>query len=477
MKSYFIVVDDDPSVAPLISKVTGVEVISFPETQKLLGGSKQYNPKALFLDVYLANNQLGTEFVSEIRTRWSYIPIIVMTSKPSDSILKAALQNGADDFIAKPINAEELRSRLSSRLELRNQLSSSNILEFGDLTLDHKRKLLCSSKKETFLTPQLCLAFENLMVNQGMVVSKDSFVNHIWSGKKVTNKAIEKKIYEMRQLLVEVESKVELNTVYGKGYQLIHRVSEAPKILIVDDNEVNCELVAAMLKKFDVKSEVASDGRQAVELVKEKGFEFVLMDCLMPVMDGFEATSKIKKHTGGSTKVFGMLGDKDDLTKQKCVDAGMDHLFEKPISLEDITQVVNICSPNSGVDKRIEAEFDCSIFKTLDHDYLKELTEVSDDNPAEFIYGLFELFTNTSKSAVDSLDHTAAHESTQRLAHKLRGMAENIGARSLAAACERLEDLAEEHNADELKAQIDILTSEYEVVMADINQVKLSKAS
>lgn len=109
-------------------------------------------------------------------------------------------------------------------------------------------------------------------------------------------------------------------------------------ILIVEDNAINQKVVVNILTKLNYGFETASDGKEAVDKIKSRTFDLVLMDCQMPVMDGFEATRKIRAlQKEGAVPGFpivalsanAMLGD-----KEKCLDIGMDDYLSKPIKMD-----------------------------------------------------------------------------------------------------------------------------------------------
>jgi CheY-like chemotaxis protein len=110
-------------------------------------------------------------------------------------------------------------------------------------------------------------------------------------------------------------------------------------VLLVEDNPVNQEVAAAMLSKLGLAAVLASDGQQAVELVRDQQFDLVLMDCQMPVMDGYDATAAIRRLPGGSGASLpvialtanAMIGD-----EQKCLDSGMNDFLAKPFTLQQL---------------------------------------------------------------------------------------------------------------------------------------------
>ena len=112
------------------------------------------------------------------------------------------------------------------------------------------------------------------------------------------------------------------------------------RVLVAEDNPVNQLVIRAMLQKLGIEPTLVADGRQAVESVSTQPFDLVLMDCQMPVMDGFEATRMIRGGSGQSPVIVAvtanaMAGDAD-----LCRAAGMDDYISKPISVRELRRVL-----------------------------------------------------------------------------------------------------------------------------------------
>jgi signal transduction histidine kinase/CheY-like chemotaxis protein len=112
-------------------------------------------------------------------------------------------------------------------------------------------------------------------------------------------------------------------------------------ILIVEDNLVNQRLASRFTGKLGYTSDLAVNGQEAVDMVMSNQYALVLMDCQMPVMDGFEATEQIRRReTGRRTPIIAVTARamKDD--EQRCVAAGMDGFIPKPLDLNKLARVL-----------------------------------------------------------------------------------------------------------------------------------------
>jgi len=121
-------------------------------------------------------------------------------------------------------------------------------------------------------------------------------------------------------------------------------MSQAFRVLLVEDNRVNQLVAARMLKAFGVEATVVSDGAQAVAAVREKPFDLVLMDCQMPQLDGYDATrairsweaDRIAEHPARRLPIVAMTANAMLGDREKCLAAGMDDYLAKPIGLAEL---------------------------------------------------------------------------------------------------------------------------------------------
>ena len=111
-------------------------------------------------------------------------------------------------------------------------------------------------------------------------------------------------------------------------------------VLLVEDNATNQLLAKTMLKKCGATCEVASNGKIAVEKLTQGHFDVVLMDCQMPIMDGYEATGLIRTKLRSDVPIVAMTANALQGDRQRCIDAGMDDYITKPLRIYDISTAV-----------------------------------------------------------------------------------------------------------------------------------------
>jgi CheY-like chemotaxis protein len=114
-------------------------------------------------------------------------------------------------------------------------------------------------------------------------------------------------------------------------------------ILVVDDNLNNLYVTRAALERFGHKIDVADNGIDAVKAATDKFYDLIIMDCRMPILDGYEATEEIRRkeaERGRRTPIVALTACALDGDREKCLAAGMDDYFTKPITLEGFREIL-----------------------------------------------------------------------------------------------------------------------------------------
>jgi len=246
-----------------------------------------------------------------------------------------------------------------------------------------------------------------------------------------------------------------LTTVYGHKQEVAeqplvtrHSIKESQKrsvrILVVEDNPVNRLVAVKILEKLGYKSALASNGREAIDLLKKIDYDIVFMDCQMPVMDGYEATRTIRSGNSGvinsKVTVIAMTANALKGDREKCTLAGMDDYITKPISPAIVSDALTRWSPlykDEDEEVKIESIQPGNTFR-------KEKLEEDFGDDMDTIHQLINLFVATAEKNIEELSTAVSDRDPSRvknIAHTIKGSALNIGAVSLPEACLRLEQL------------------------------------
>ena len=120
------------------------------------------------------------------------------------------------------------------------------------------------------------------------------------------------------------------------------------RVLLVDDNPINRKVGIRQLERLGYESEAATNGQEAVEAVVRGRWDIVLMDCMMPVMDGFDATRQIRAHEktvrtgdGRRTPIVALTANVSDRHRQQCAEVGMDDFLGKPVLPEELRATID----------------------------------------------------------------------------------------------------------------------------------------
>ncbi|MBM4783547.1 MAG: response regulator, partial [Archangiaceae bacterium] len=119
------------------------------------------------------------------------------------------------------------------------------------------------------------------------------------------------------------------------------------RVLVVEDNPVNQLVVKRLLESLGHLVTLAGDGRTALEVSEGQTFDLVLMDCHMPVMDGFDAAKALRER-GVKTPIYALTAAVSTEDRERCLAAGMNDLLAKPLRLERLKEVLASVAPSSS---------------------------------------------------------------------------------------------------------------------------------
>ncbi len=217
---YTICLEDDPLIHFLIESSSGMPSVHFHTIAQFMNKIDSLNPTAIFIDIHLADGPSGLEIIPELRRRWAFIPIIVITADSSDDLLADALALGADDFIRKPIKPRELMARLQTRLKEHARHSATAFRTIADIKINTIHNVISGNGAERYLSKSDMALLVNLIDAKGTLVTRSAMKRLGWGNLNVTEKALDRRIHLIRSAVYEVSQELRIRSVYGEGFKL-----------------------------------------------------------------------------------------------------------------------------------------------------------------------------------------------------------------------------------------------------------------
>ncbi|NJR50768.1 MAG: response regulator transcription factor [Leptolyngbyaceae cyanobacterium CSU_1_3] len=223
-----LVVEDDPAIAFLIETILEAHKYTIDlasDGQVGLDLSDAYEYDAILLDVTLPKKD-GMSVCREIRARGSSVPILLLTALDSPADRTRGLDAGADDYLGKPFDRNELLARIRALLR-RAHASTVPILTWGSLQLDPVSTTVTFDERSIPLTPKEYALVELLLRNSKRVFSCNAILDRLWSEDSPSEDTIRTHIKGLRHKLKAAGAAADfIETVYGIGYRL--KPIEAP---------------------------------------------------------------------------------------------------------------------------------------------------------------------------------------------------------------------------------------------------------
>jgi PAS domain S-box-containing protein len=250
-----------------------------------------------------------------------------------------------------------------------------------------------------------------------------------------------------------------------KGSQVMNKqetfIPVEGRVLVVDDNQTNLFVAKQMLEYLGVQTDITNNGQEAINCLSEQHYDLIFMDCHMPVLDGYQATKKIRemKFANNSSKIpiiaitaGAMKGD-----RERCLAAGMDDYIAKPIHVESIQQKLITWLPiESSINSQNEAELNDENNLENEQELIFDYDDLMDRLMANkpLINEIISGFFSDIETKLESLQ-TAISESQYKeivnMTHDLKGASANLSLNRFSALMKDIEMAARNKNRDELE--------------------------
>jgi two-component system sensor histidine kinase/response regulator len=234
------------------------------------------------------------------------------------------------------------------------------------------------------------------------------------------------------------------------------------RILLVEDNPVNQRVAQHLLQKLAADVTLANNGADALQRLTESPYDAILMDCQMPVMDGFTATRRIRESErqsgrGKRLPIIALTANVMSEDRENCIAAGMDAHLSKPI---EPAQLID-CLSRYLKDQR----------PPVDMNALRDLT----GGDTEFERELVETFVSSGDQCladIASALHIRDFDTIGKRAHALKGASANIHAQALAAAASTLENAARRNSVDQIDRLVREVREKLQAVNAELRTAR-----
>lgn len=225
-----LIVDDEPPIQRILRRnltMNGYDVLVADNGEQALELVHLHEPDLILLDLWLPGDMDGMSVCAQVR-RWSQVPIIVVSAKTDEKQKVQALDRGADDYLTKPFNNDELLARVRACLRRSANVSEGmNVQppevitsEDGYVSIDLERRLVRAGTQEMKLTPTEFELLHQLMLHAGKVMTHRTLLRSVW-GPEYGEETDYLRVY-VRQLRRKIEQEPSLPkyilTEPGVGY-------------------------------------------------------------------------------------------------------------------------------------------------------------------------------------------------------------------------------------------------------------------
>ncbi len=232
--------------------------------------------------------------------------------------------------------------------------------------------------------------------------------------------------------------------------------------MLVEDNPVNQTVAVGILEEFGCDTVVAINGEDAVSKMSDDEFDIVLMDCELPVMDGFAATAAIREQVdpGRSVPIIAVTANAVDGDRERCLAAGMQDYLAKPITVEKL---------HGTLTRWLRSDPGLRVEEPLDHASLDSIRNLQGVGGDGMVRRVISIYLTSSIEQLDRLRdavRTSEPEAVRQAAHALKASSQNVGAKPLSRRCQVLEEMGRNEALQSAQAVLSGIELAYEDTVA-----------
>lgn len=255
-------------------------------------------------------------------------------------------------------------------------------------------------------------------------------------------------------------------------------------ILVAEDNAINQKMILAMLNTLGLTADIANNGEEVLTLLEKQSYDLVLMDCQMPVMDGYQTTMVIRSRQPSNTRqlpIIALTANAIKGDRERCLAAGMDDYLAKPYSIGQLQQILErwlhqethvITTPSvTSVTETFATTNNPSAINTKLLDHLRTLDP---SGGLGFTRQILQVYLDSTSNIVNLTEQAITAGDSEALyhaAHSLKSSAANVGAETPSNLFSQLEKMGRAGKLDEAGTVFDTARQEYNRAVNEIRSL------
>ena len=295
------------------------------------------------------------------------------------------------------------------------------------------------------------------------------------------NKPIKRKQLHLAILELISDSKKQHGTKSGTGDFELFTEPLQMKILLVEDNVINQMVAIRMLNRLGYRPDIAVNGKEAIDAVRNIHYDIVLMDILMPELDGLEACKILRNELPPDRMpvIIAMTANAMAGERENYINAGMDDYISKPVSIDSLKDLFEKWKFKinqhdlTGTQQTLSHKFE---LKLLNENKITFLNEIRSDSDIQFFIEMIEVYIHDIPRTIHKIKQAASQKNLDHLKfylHKLKGSALTLGIDETSDTCTEIENaLSDKKITDQILFMINKLIEQINIISEELILVK-----
>ena len=257
------------------------------------------------------------------------------------------------------------------------------------------------------------------------------------------------------------------------------------QVLLVEDNPVNREVATHMLNSMRCHVHEVKNGQEAVEIIRHQQFDLILMDCEMPVMDGYAATNAIRQWESGipdhnHLPIVALTAHALPEDRARCLRTGMDDYLSKPFTMDELRTILARWMPMDNVEYGEDSESKNpatarpdSPASSISWKALESIADLDPEQSEELANRVIDVYRENSAELIKAIAEALNQgdpETIRLTAHALKSSSGNVGAERLVELCRNIEKSARENELECMPDQIMAVKQEHVQVLDALSE-------